>query len=430
MKKIYFIFVGLAMMFFIPGCGETYHDAEMQITVEESTEASLPQEEAEAESGENPKTDWELAYIEAINHIYDFLADPYNIRAEIGGPRDDDWYYIGMHDFDGDGVPELILGDGISVGVITYSMGKVEKVMDVYEPESWGGFVSINFGHDAFRLTSCGSDGCGYVNFGFRDGEYKIAVYDEYAPDEITVNGEEASFEDFNRIFRLEGENGKQIDRLHMRKEGDIRIVTIKNEDMTVDESFDLDKIRWDNARVDAQALSVQDFGVIGHPVLENNYYECVDIDEIKKNENEMLQYTSEENSNGYFTYYKGDGIIYTTHSGNESKLAGITLIDGKYAFSGGLHVGMAKGELFDMGLEVQTSPGLDDPDISQIVLQSMKEGPLAEIEYDEIYRITGAVDQRELDDIGIFSALAKGFVVFVKEGIIAAVSTDLPTAG
>ena len=54
-----------------------------------------------------------------------------------------------------------------------------------------------------------------------------------------------ASFEDFNRIFRLEGENGKRIDKLHMRKEGDIRIVTIKDEDVTVDESFDFDKIRW-----------------------------------------------------------------------------------------------------------------------------------------------------------------------------------------
>lgn len=115
--------------------------------------------------------------------------------------------------------------------------------MDVYEPENWLAFNGIN--HDAFRLTSCESDGCGYVNFGFRDGEYVIAIYDEYAPDEIMVNGEEASFEDFNRIFRLEGENGKQIDKRHMKREGDTHIVTIENEDVIVDESFDFDKIRW-----------------------------------------------------------------------------------------------------------------------------------------------------------------------------------------
>lgn len=247
-KKIRYIFVGLGMVFLSMGCEETHHDAELQIVMDESIE-ELPvqeQKETESESDETPRRNWETAYIEVINNFYEFLADPYDLRTEeLGFTEDDHWIYIGIHDFDGDDVPELILGDGISISVITYNMGKVEKVMDVYEPESWGVINGLNFGHDAFRLTSCGSDGCGYVNFGFRDSKYMIAIYDEYAPDEITVNGAKASFEDFNRIFRLEGENGKRIDKLHMRKEEDTRIVTIENADVIVDESFDFDKIRW-----------------------------------------------------------------------------------------------------------------------------------------------------------------------------------------
>lgn len=251
MKKIYCIFVGLGMMVLSLGCGETHHDVEIQITMDESAEASSLQKEEENEtietkSNEKPKKDWEIAYIEAINNIYDFLADPYNFRTEeLGFPRDYDWYYIGIHDFDEDGVPELILGDGISVSVNTYSMGNVEKVMDVYEPEGRVSINGITFGDNAFLLRNDGSDGSGYVSFGFRDGEYVSGIYDEYAPDEITVNGEEASFEDFNRIFQLEGEKGTRIDKMYMRREGDTYILTIENEDVTVDENFDFDKIWW-----------------------------------------------------------------------------------------------------------------------------------------------------------------------------------------
>lgn len=180
----------------------------------------------------------------------------------------------------------------------------------------------------------------------------------------------------------------------------------------------------------DTQTLKVKDFLLAEHVCLEKEYYECVDMDEIIKNENEMSIYISEEGPNGYFTYYKGDGIIYAVHSSGDSRLVGITLIDDKYTFYSGLYVGMKAEELSDLNMILQTSMGEEDPYVSQIVTENMEEGPLAEMEYDEIYRITGAVAQEQLEEIGVSSALVKGFVVFINDGTVVAVATDLPTAG
>ena len=46
--------------------------------------------------------------------------------------------HIGIHDFDDDGVHELMIGDGISIGIFIYEDGMAKKIADLYEPEVWG----------------------------------------------------------------------------------------------------------------------------------------------------------------------------------------------------------------------------------------------------------------------------------------------------
>ncbi|NBJ94660.1 hypothetical protein [Parablautia muri] len=115
---------------------------------------------------------WEDAYKEIVRNMESYLADPYSFRQESEWANSDACIgYIGTHDFDDDGVPELIIGDDKSIGIFACEGGMVKKIADLYEPEEWGRINGVQYKDNTIILINSGSDGSCYVCFSYQDGE-------------------------------------------------------------------------------------------------------------------------------------------------------------------------------------------------------------------------------------------------------------------
>ena len=143
-------------------------------------------------------TTWEKAYKNIICNIEDNLADPYSLRNDL-----DLYVYIGVHDFNGDNIPELIIGDVVSVAVFTYVEGQVQKIVDLYEPKKWGGINGLSYKDNSIILASNGSDGSCYVCFTYNNSDFIVGIYDEYNPDKSVINEIEVTKEEFEKVFDL-----------------------------------------------------------------------------------------------------------------------------------------------------------------------------------------------------------------------------------
>lgn len=217
MKKVY-IFSMFLFIFCLTGCQKINSEDEdvkqEQDIVEKITETEdldvIGETESsaiyvnEAERKESTEEDvteisvtWQDAYKNIIRNIPSNLADPYNFMSEFGF---NGCAYVGIHDFDNNNIPELIIGSAESVAVFTYEEGKAEKVADLYETEDWGGINYLCYKDNHLVLMSCGNGenaGNGYVCFTYEQGEYITGFYDDYQPDEATINGEPVSKEEF-----------------------------------------------------------------------------------------------------------------------------------------------------------------------------------------------------------------------------------------
>lgn len=148
------------------------------------------------------------------------LPDPYRLRGE-GGLNSS--FYLGIHDFNGDGIPELILGDGISLSVYTYENHGLEKAADLYEPEGWYMINELYLQNNCLILVSNGSNGCGYVGLTYQNGVYITGMHDDYNPDWSYLNEVEATYKAFDDIFHiteLEDSSKKSLIKKN-RKSGD-----------------------------------------------------------------------------------------------------------------------------------------------------------------------------------------------------------------
>lgn len=162
---------------------------------------------SKVETSNKSSDEWEAAYRNILCDIESNLADPYHFNSEYGCFNGD--VYVGIHDFDKNDIPELIIGDSSSVSVFTYEKGKAEKVADLYETEEWGGLNFLCYKANHLVLTSCGNGGVdylggnGYVCFTFDKGEYITGFYCDYHPDEALINGKQVSAEAFRQQFDL-----------------------------------------------------------------------------------------------------------------------------------------------------------------------------------------------------------------------------------
>ena len=108
--------------------------------------------------------------------------------------------YLGIHDFEGDGTPELIFGDGVSLAVFTYAEGRVERIADLYFPGIIWCVNGIAIHGNGMSVMCAGSGGMDCVNFGYIDGGYVLGLYAPRAHMEPTINGEVCTVDDINRI--------------------------------------------------------------------------------------------------------------------------------------------------------------------------------------------------------------------------------------
>lgn len=139
---------------------------------------------------------WQEAYLSVIKcDRQQLLVDSENARYP-----EDPYIYLGIHDFDGDGTPELIFGDGISLAVFTFSEGQVERIADLYFPGIIWCVNGIAIYGNGMSVMCAGSGGIDYVNFGYIDGEYVLGLYAPRAHMEPTINGEVCTVDDINRI--------------------------------------------------------------------------------------------------------------------------------------------------------------------------------------------------------------------------------------
>ena len=124
--------------------------------------------------GEEEVQTWKSAYLEVIYHLWDYLAPRYEpngeeTRKKINDPMNLMTFYLGLHDFDGDGILELITGDGLGLAVFTYEDGNVNKIADLCDPDLSAGWCvnGVSFRNNSIQAEYDGSGGINYVNFGY-----------------------------------------------------------------------------------------------------------------------------------------------------------------------------------------------------------------------------------------------------------------------
>lgn len=111
--------------------------------------------------------------------------------------------YLGLHDFNGDNVPELIFGDGEAISIFTVEDNSLKKVTDLVMTEEWAAINGVQFKDNTLLLESDGSNGSGYEGFTYTD-KYITGFYSDYDPKAATINGQAASSDDFFKLFDLE----------------------------------------------------------------------------------------------------------------------------------------------------------------------------------------------------------------------------------
>lgn len=180
---------------------------------------------------------WESAYRNILRELDNRLADPYGLRVEPNI-----CVYAGVHDFDGDGVPELIAGDCVSVGVFTYQGGTAEKITDLYDPEMRGNINALHCKGNTLALVTAGPDGNRYVCFTFQEGAYLSGTYDEHDPNTADFCGEPVSTEDFGGQFSFDGLSEET--RIAYIQRTDENSLTINGIQVSVD-NLDFRSLEW-----------------------------------------------------------------------------------------------------------------------------------------------------------------------------------------
>ena len=206
------------------------------------------EESNQRDSNEN----WEDAYKEIVRNMESYLADPYIFRQEPDWVKSDSCIgYIGIHDFNDDSVPELIIGDEVSVGIFTYDNSIVKKIADLYEPEDWGCINGAYYKNNTVILINSGSDGSCYVCLSCHDGEYITGAFDEYNPETATVNGKEVTEEEFKKCFNLtELLEDSSIPRSRIKKENGTAAALVinvlqKDDEYIPVEDLDFNAVEW-----------------------------------------------------------------------------------------------------------------------------------------------------------------------------------------
>ena len=207
----------------------------------------------EKDQPEEETQTWKSAYLEVIYHLWDYLAPRYEpLNGEETRKKSDDpmnltIFYLGLHDFDGDGILELI------TGVFTYEDGNVKKIADLCDPDLSATWCvnGVSFKNNSIQVECDGSGGINYVNFGYIEGEYVLGHCNQWTPTiPITINGREGTLEEMDRIYKLDydkREEGETRERFWLVNENGIWIMKQvgADEGRVLDMDFDFDSVIW-----------------------------------------------------------------------------------------------------------------------------------------------------------------------------------------
>lgn len=182
------------------------------------------------------------------------VTEPRNYlkAADVGSNMNDRWMYFGIHDFDGDATPELIIGDLVSVAVFTFSDGNAQKLADLYIPDQEWCINGVYSKGNSISAQCNGAGGSNYVNFGFLDGEYVLGIYTELCNDydPPVINGETGTLDQMNQIYSV-GDSSFPIEdfkeKVRLIQDCDYwKILLPSGEFLTVDEAFDFEYFLWE----------------------------------------------------------------------------------------------------------------------------------------------------------------------------------------
>lgn len=149
---------------------------------------------------------WEKAYQNVIAHAEDFLMDLSDPQKSRKGELYSKPFglYLGIHDFDNNGIPELVISDIISIGVFTYDDKYIKRIGDISVDEVPWGVNGAHYVDNCIYFQCDGSDGSYYVCWTYCDGEFVTGMYNDYMPTTYILNGAESSYEEFDSIFKFD----------------------------------------------------------------------------------------------------------------------------------------------------------------------------------------------------------------------------------
>lgn len=221
---------------------------EAEQSEEKSDHIDGEQEKREENQPDKKMQTWQSAYLEIIYQLQDHLVQFYEPDGTNSRSYLNPIYfqiYLGIHDFDDDGILELIAGDAYSIAVFTYKDGQAERIADLYFLDATC-INGVHFKNHSISINSDGAGGSDYVNFGYLDGEYVLGRYNElYMPAEVTMN----TLEEMNRIYTMERDKRSEDERkewIRLVKENERWIMKYQSgEEVVLDSNFDFNLIIW-----------------------------------------------------------------------------------------------------------------------------------------------------------------------------------------
>ena len=83
--------------------------------------------------------------------------------------------YLGIHDYDCDGTPELIIGDSWAAAVFTYADGQAEKLADLCIPNIVWCINGLYARENSVSVQCDGAGGIDFVSLAFWTGNMCLA---------------------------------------------------------------------------------------------------------------------------------------------------------------------------------------------------------------------------------------------------------------
>ena len=161
---------------------------------------------------------WSEAYRDVINSFPDNLLNPSGLREESCWSDTEKYMYLGTHDFDVDGIPELVIGDGASLAVFTLQNGQIKKCADLTMQCCESHIDAVACRDNAILAECYGEDGSVYTVLAYRDGAWVTSVYCEVHPESCTIHGQAATYEVFCKTAPFDTKNWEEsVQPYHIR---------------------------------------------------------------------------------------------------------------------------------------------------------------------------------------------------------------------